>query len=84
MDEATVDLILDAPPDAAAIRHLREQAEDKDTSAIATFGAPGQGTYYLVVSARGTCVLLKDGVSVQTLNPSFDDAHVAEALQSSM
>ena len=80
MDEATADLILDTPPDAATIRHLREQAKEKEESAIATFNVPGRGPYYLVVSARGTCVLLKDGVSVQTLNPSFDDAHVAEAL----
>lgn len=81
MDEATADLILDAPPDAATIRHLREQAHDNETSSIATFEVPGKGTYYLVVSARGTCVLLKDGVSVQTLNPSYDDAHVAETLR---
>ena len=80
MDEATVDLVLDAVPNGATIRLLREQARDKDASAIATFELTGKGTHYLVVSARGTCVLLNDGVSVQTLNPSFDDEHVAETL----
>jgi hypothetical protein len=80
MDEANVNLILDASPDAATIRHLRDQAQDNGASAIATFDVPGEGTYYLVVSERGTCVLLKDGVSVQTFNPSFDDEHVAETL----
>ena len=82
MDEANVDLVLDAPPDAATVRHLRDQARDSGASAIATFEVSGEGTYYLVVSGRGTCVLLKDGVSVQTYTPSYDDAHVAEALLS--
>ncbi len=80
MDKAAVDLVLDATPDAATIRHLREQAGDRGGSAIATFTVPGRAAYHLVVSSRGTCVLLQDGVSVQTFNPSHSDDDVANAL----
>jgi len=80
MDKATVDLVLDETPGAATIRHLREQAADRGESAIATFTTPERDAYHLVVSSRGTCVLLQDGVTVQTFNPSFSDDDVADAL----
>ncbi len=80
MDEATADLVLDKPPEAAIIGQLREQAEASGSAVIATFERHSQEPYYLVVSDRGTCVLLNEGVTVETFNRDLDDAEVAEAL----
>jgi len=80
MDEATADLVLDAPPQAAVIGQLREQAEADGSAVIATFERPPKDTYYLVVSDRGTCVLLNEGITIETFNRELDDAEVAEAL----
>ncbi len=80
MDQATPDLILDAPPDAALIEQLREQAQRSGESVVVTFGDAHQQPLYFVVSDRGTCVLLDEHVAIQTFNRELDAGQVAEAL----
>lgn len=80
MDKVTPDLVLDAPPEAATIRQLREQAQEQASSFITVFEPPS-GSHLLVVSDRGTCVLLKDGTSVQTWNREVDEETIAADVQ---
>ena len=84
MDEATPDLILDTPPDAAIVMQLREKAQTDGESVIATFHNGGPEPFYLVVSDRGTCVLLDDHVTVQTFNREAEAEDVAAALVSAV
>jgi hypothetical protein len=81
MDEATADLVLETPPEAAIIGQLREQAKASGSAVIATFEIGPKEVYYLVVSDRGTCVLLNDGITVETFNRDLDDDNVADALR---
>jgi hypothetical protein len=81
MEETTPDLVLEAPPEAPIIGQLREQAQQSGASMIATFEVRPREPYYLVVSDRGTCVLLSDGVTVETFNRDLDDAEVADGLR---
>lgn len=80
MHQATPDLILEAPPDAATILQLRQQAQQKGESVIATFDDENQQPLYLVVSDRGTCVLLDDRVTIQTFNRELAAERVAASL----
>lgn len=81
MDAISPDLVLDMPPDADVIRQLRQQASEASSSAVASFDKPGAGPFYLVVSDRGTCVLLRDGVSVDTMNRTMEPDEVATAVE---
>jgi hypothetical protein len=72
---------LDAIPDESAIARFRETAAEQDTSIEATFPASDGDTKRLVVSPRGTVVLLTD-VSEDTFNQSVAPAEIAEALRS--
>lgn len=71
---------LDEVPDTEAIATLREQAETKDEAVGVTFPTSDGTQKRLVVSPRGTCVLLTD-VSEETFNQSLSAAEVAEALK---
>jgi len=72
---------LDAIPDAATIADVREEAAQQDASIEATFPTPDGETKRLVVSPRGTVVLLND-VSEETFNPSVAPDEIAETLRS--
>lgn len=81
MDQATPDLILDELPDAAIIAQLRKQAQEAGESVIATFHRNGShDPRYLVISDRGTCVLLDDHITIQTFNRELGAEEVAEGL----
>lgn len=71
---------LDQLPDAATIRSFREEAEQADTSIEATYPTSDEGEKRLVVSPRGTVVILNN-VSEDTFNPSMDAADIADALE---
>lgn len=70
---------LDALPDAELITRLREQAED-DGAVGVIFPTTDGEQKRLVVSPRGTCVLLND-VSEKTFNRSLPAGEIAEALR---
>lgn len=72
---------LDAIPDDATIATFREEAADQDASIEATFPTAEGDTKRLVVSPRGTVVLLNN-VSEESFNPSVAPAEIAEALRS--
>lgn len=80
MDQASPDFILEAPPDAATILQLRQQAQQNGESVVATFDGADRQPLYLVVSDRGTCVLLDEHVTIQTFNREVDAEEVADAL----
>lgn len=80
MNPGTSDLLLEAPPDAATILLLRQQAQDTGQSLIATFDDRHRQPLYLVVSNRGTCVLLDNHIAVRTYSREWEAEKVAEAL----
>lgn len=67
-------------PDADTIRSLRNDAEQTNASIEVTYPAPDDTEKRLVVSPRGTVVILND-VSEDTFNRSTDAAEIADALQ---
>lgn len=69
---------IDAVPNADQITSYREEAAETEASVEVTFPTSG-GTKRLVVSPRGTAVLLED-VSEQTFNRALSAAEIAEAL----
>ena len=71
---------LDAIPDDATIADFREEAAAQDESIEATYPAPDGDTKRLVVSPRGTVVLLND-VSETTFNQSTPAAEIADQLR---
>lgn len=71
---------LNAIPDAETIRSFREQAAEEDTSVGATFPAPDGTQKRLIVSARGTCVLLND-VTEETFHHSLTAEEIARDLR---
>ncbi len=75
------DYTLDAPPDADQIDHLRTEATTHDADVIAAFDDPDAGPRELVVSKRGTCVLLGDNVSIDAFHPGVEAATVAENIR---
>jgi hypothetical protein len=79
MSDTVQRLELDHRPDAETISSLREQAQADDCSVEAHFPSSG-GQKRLVVSARGTVVLLND-VSEETFNQSRSADEIAEALR---
>jgi hypothetical protein len=70
---------LDAIPDESTIATLREEAAAQDVSIEAHYPA-GDEEKRLVVSPRGTVVLLKD-VSEDTFNQSISPAEIAAQLR---
>lgn len=72
---------LDAAPDAEFIRTLRDQANERDEAVGARFPTADDQEKRLVVSPRGTCVLLNDEVSEQTFNRSLTADEIANALR---
>jgi hypothetical protein len=72
---------LEAIPDESMIADFREEAADQDASIEASFPASDGDTKRLVVSPRGTVVLLKN-VSEETFNRSVAPAEIADALRS--
>lgn len=71
---------LDRPPDADIITELREQAGNRGESVGVIFPAKDGERKRLVVSERGTCVLLND-TREDTFIPSVEAEEVAAALQ---
>jgi len=72
---------LDAVPDESTIADFRDEAADQEASIEATFPVSDGDTKRLVVSPRGTVVLLND-VSEETFNPSVAPGEIADALRS--
>jgi hypothetical protein len=73
-------LDLDQRPDADTIASLREQAQSEDQSVEAHFPTGAGEEKRLVVSPRGTVVLLND-VSEETFNQSRSAEDIAEVLR---
>lgn len=73
-------LELDTLPNADTITSLREQAEADAVSVEAHFSHPSGEQKRLVVSPRGTVVLLND-VSEETFNRSRSANEIADALR---
>ena len=70
---------LDAIPDESTIAALREEAAAQDVSIEAHYPA-GDAQKRLVLSPRGTVVVLKD-VSEDTFNQSVSPAEIAAQLR---
>lgn len=76
------DYTLDGPPEAAAITSFRERASDEQRSVVAHYETDAGEARFVVVSDRGTCVLLNDQVSIETFNQNVEAADIADALAS--
>lgn len=81
MSDLTPHHELDAPPDAEAISSYRDAAADSGTDVIVRYPNADGDTRHLVVSPRGTCVILQEQVSRDAYAPQTDASTVAEALQ---
>jgi len=71
---------LDQSPDASTLASLRDDAEEQGASIETTYPAEDGTQKRLVVSPRGTVVVLTD-VSEATFNRSRSAAEIAEQLQ---
>jgi hypothetical protein len=80
MPDSVQRLDLDEIPDESTISSLRSRAEADDTSVEARFPAANGEEKRLVVSPRGTVVLLNN-VSEETFNRARSAAEIAEALR---
>jgi hypothetical protein len=69
---------LDHAPSADEIASYREEALQQD-DAVAVRYPHDDGPRELVVSPRGTCVVLEDNTSNDALNPDTAPTDVAEA-----
>lgn len=76
VDRRTIDQL----PDASIITTLRDEAADREISIEATYPSPDGPEKRLVVSPRGTVVLLQN-TSEATFNQSESAADIAEALR---
>lgn len=72
---------LDAVPDAESIATYREDAQKSDADVIVRYPNADGETRHLVVSPRGTCVVLKENVSRDAFAPQKDASTIAEALR---
>ena len=64
-------------PDESAIASFRQEAEEKDVSIEATYSTSSGAEKRMVISPRGTVVILND-VSEETFNQSTSAADIAE------
>lgn len=80
MTDAVDRRTLDQTPNASDIASYREEAAEHDVSIEATYTPPDGAQKRLVVSPRGTVVLLND-VSEETFNQSRSADEIATALQ---
>lgn len=71
---------LDTIPDASTITSLRDEAQTEDVSVEAHFPSADGENKRLVVSPRGTVVLLNN-VSEDTFNQSKTAGEIAQALR---
>ncbi len=71
---------LDQLPDASTIAALREEAADQEVSIEATYPKSDGSQKRMVVSPRGTVVILND-VSKDTFNRSQSADDIAAALR---
>ncbi len=69
---------LDAPPSADDVRSYRQDAADSGDSVVVAYVYDGSDRH-LVVSPRGTCVVLEGGTSNDAMNPDTAPEAVAEA-----
>jgi len=72
---------LDAPPQADAIASYRDEAQEAGADVVVRYPNADGETRHLVVSPRGTCVVLKENVSRDAFAPQKDAASVADALR---
>jgi hypothetical protein len=70
---------LETPPTAARITEMREKAAAKDETVQVLLPTETDPPERLVVSPRGTCVLLQD-TRTASFNPSVPADEVADAL----
>ncbi len=82
MTNVDPDFTLDGPPTADAIASFREQAEEEERSVSAQYETSEGELRFVVVSDRGTCVLLDDHVSMETFNQNVDAGTISDALAS--
>jgi hypothetical protein len=82
MTNVDPDFTLDGPPEAKAITSFREQADQESRSIVARYENEAGEPRFVVISDRGTCVLLDDHVSMETFNQNVEAADIAEALAS--
>ncbi len=66
---------LDAPPTATAIAELRDEADSASEAVAARFS--DEADAFLVVSPRGTCVLLTNDLKRDSWPPHADDQTIA-------
>jgi hypothetical protein len=75
---SSVSETLDHAPSADEIASYREEASQQDDS-VAVRYPHDDGARELVVSPRGTCVVLENNTSNDALNPDTATTDVAEA-----
>jgi hypothetical protein len=71
---------IDRTPTADDITQYRQEAAERSGSVVAAYPGPEGRQQFLVVSARGTCVVLDQRVSRETFNASVDADDIASAL----
>lgn len=71
---------LDEPPNAADIASYRDEAAEQEASIEATYPTPDGNEKRMVVSPRGTVVILND-VSEETFNQSRSADEIAAAVR---
>lgn len=80
MSDSVVRHNLDRLPDESTIRSFRKEAKESDASVELTYPAPTSERKRIVISPRGTVVLLND-VSEETFNRSRSAEEIATALR---
>lgn len=82
MTDSVIRRELNQRPDESTIASLRDRAAEEETSLEVHFPADSGEQKRIVVSPRGTVVLLND-VSEATFNRSQSAAEIAEAIRNS-
>lgn len=82
MTDVDPDYTLDGPPEAEAIASFRDQADEEKRSVIAQYETDDGELRFVVVSDRGTCVLLNEQISIETFNPDISAEDIADELAS--
>ena len=80
MPDVKPDFILDEIPGAESIRMFRDRARESDQSICVAYQSVKGQERMLVISNRGTCVIVGDEVTIDTYNRDTDPDEVAEAL----
>lgn len=81
MSDLSAHYELDAPPESTDVTAYRDEASDNDSDIVVRYVSPDGETRHLVVSPRGTCVVLLDDVSRDAFAPQKEAVTIADALQ---